>query len=93
MRRKERVRRSQGGGDDPYRWLISAIIEGAIDIIRGDVEGVTEEDRDEAEQFLRGEKCRRWCEEHLKGVDYGRMVRTVFGGRSRGAGEPRREGE
>lgn len=64
---------------DPHRSLLSAIIMDAIKTVRCTSAYVTKRDRYEAERFLRGEKCQRWCDDWLNGVDYGRMIRGVFG--------------
>jgi hypothetical protein len=64
---------------DPYRSLLAAIITDAVKTVRCTSAYVTERDRYEAERFLRGEKCKRWCDDWLNGVDYGRMIREVFG--------------
>lgn len=64
---------------DPWRSLLAAIIMDAIKTVRCTSAYVTGQDRYEAERFLRGEKCKRWCDDWLDSVDYERMIREVFG--------------
>lgn len=82
----KRIRKSHAVVADVHRYFALSIIKDAQDVIRGEIAGVTAQDRYDAICFLRGEMCARWCD--LMGIDHGLLVKTVSGENgSEGEGE------
>lgn len=77
----KRIRRSHAVVADPNRHFLLSVIKNAQDVITGEIAGVTDAERDEAIDFLQGEKCALWCD--LLDMDHGRLVERFWERRGR----------